>query len=344
MLGNSHFYNRTIRKVIVAFGTIFNDIFVVRYTKDGITPKERFRVPLSYGPKEKYLTTIVSDPTQTKSVAVHVPRMSFELTSMSYDASRKLISTQQNFALDANGKLNTQYMPVPYDFEIAFSIYTRNTEDATQIVEQILPFFTPDFTVTVKFNPDMDKTYDLPIILNTVNTTIDYEGDMSTTRLIVWDLSFTIKGWLWPIVKKDVGGLIGAYSNTANAYGSAITNLWVDEQRKDYQKLYVDYANGNNVFTTGETVRVSNKNITGTVYYFSNNSVGTLILENVTQFANVGDILIGDYSNAKYTIKSVDLTPYKAVTITTTVVPQNSQPDDAFGFSETITEYPNNIL
>lgn len=344
MLGNKHFYNRTIRKVVVAFGTLFNDINIIRYTKDGVTPKEVFKVPLSYGPKEKYLTAITSDPTLTKSIAAHVPRMSFELLSMTYDSSRKMVSTQQNFALDSNGKLNTQYMPVPYDFEFSFSIYARNTEDATQIVEQILPFFTPDFTVTVKFNPEMDKTYDMPIILNSVNTMIDYEGDTYSTRLIVWDLSFTAKGWLWPIVKKDVGGLIGAFSNTANAYGSAITNIYVDDQKTDFQKVYVDYANGNNVFTTGETVRVVNRNITGTVYYFSNNSTGTLILENLTNLTSPDDILIGDYSNARYKISSVDLSPFKAVEIVTTPVPPDSQPDDAFGFLETITEWPKTLL
>jgi len=340
MLGNKHFYNRTIRKVVVAFGTLFNDVSIIRYTKDGVTPKEVFKVPLSYGPKEKYLTAITSDPTLTKSIAAHVPRMSFELTSMTYDSSRKMVSTQQNFALNSDGKLNTQYMPVPYDFEFSFSIYARNTEDATQIVEQILPFFTPDFTVTVKFNPEMDKTYDLPIILNSVNTTIDYEGDTYSTRLIIWDLTFTAKGWLWPIVKKDVGGIIGDFSNTANAYGAAITNIYLDEQKKEGQKVYVDYANGNNVFTTGETIRVSNKNITGTVFYFSNNSIGTLILTNLNELTSNGDVIVGDYSNAKYRVSSVDLEPFKSVVITTQSDPLDAEPDDAFGFSETKTVFP----
>lgn len=349
MLGNAHYYNRTIRKIVVSFGTLFNDIFVIRYTKDGLTPKERFRVPLSYGPKEKYLTAITSDPTLTKSIAVTVPRMSFELMSMTYDASRKLQSTQQNFALDENGKLATQYMPVPYDFEFSFSIYVRNTEDGTQIVEQILPFFTPDFTVSIKLNPEMDKVYDIPIILNSVNTTIDYEGDTLSTRLIIWDLTFTVKGWLWPIVKKDISGLIGAYSNVGGpysngGYGSATTNIFIDEQKTDFQKVYVDYANGNNVFTTGEVVRVSNKDITGKVFYFSNNSTGTLILEDLTKLTKPGDKLTGDYSGAVYTISTVDLTPFKAVEIITKPVPEDAQPDDAFGFSETITEWPDTLL
>ncbi len=341
MLNNKHYYNRTIRKVVVAFGTLFNDVSIIRFTKDGLTPKEVFKVPLSYGPKEKYLTAITSDPTLTKSIATQVPRMSFELNSMTYDASRKMISTQQNFAIGSNGKLNTQYMPVPYDFEFSFSIYARNTEDATQIVEQILPFFTPDFTVTVKFNPEMDKTYDMPIILNSVNTTVDYEGDTYSTRLIIWDLSFTAKGWLWPIIKNDASGLIGQFSNTSNEYGAVLTNIYTDNRRKELQKVYVDYANGNNVFTTGETIRVASKELTGTVFYFSNNSVGTLVIENLNKLVEANDVVTGDYSGARYKVSSVDLPAIKSVTISIQADPLNAEPDDAFGFTETITIVPN---
>ena len=122
MLGQAHYYNRSIRKIVVAFGTLFNDILLQRYTKDGNTKKEIFRVPLSYGSKERYLTQITSDPTLTKTIAVTVPRISFELTGMSYDSSRKQQSLIQNFALGANGQINTQYTPVPYDFNFSMSI------------------------------------------------------------------------------------------------------------------------------------------------------------------------------------------------------------------------------
>lgn len=107
MLGNEQFYNRTIRKVVVAFGTMFNDIYLQRYNKAGTVGYEKFKVPLSYGPKEKYLTRITSDPTLTKSIAAVVPRISFEMTSMTYDASRKQTTTLQNFA-NSNTGLKTQ--------------------------------------------------------------------------------------------------------------------------------------------------------------------------------------------------------------------------------------------
>jgi hypothetical protein len=229
MLNNPHFYNRTIRKVVVAFGTLFNDIQVVRFTKDG-QPQMRMMVPLSYGAKEKYLTRITTDPTLTKSVNTVVPRMSFNLDSLNYDLSRKKQTTLQNFSYTTVGGLKTQYAPVPYNFDFSMSIYVRHTEDGTQILEQILPFFTPDFTVTVNFIDDMCQTYDMPVILNSVTNNTDYEGDMMTTRLITWDLQFTAKGYIWPAAKGG-RGLIGQYSDVGGddndgGYGGAIVNVY----------------------------------------------------------------------------------------------------------------------
>jgi hypothetical protein len=198
MLQNRHFYHRTIRKVVVAFGTLFNNIQLIRYTKDLSQEKERFRVPLSYGSKEKYITRLFADPNLIKSMSIVVPRISFELTGISYDPGRKQISTIRNFSANNSTRINTQFVPIPYNFDFSMSIYVRNTEDGTQILEQILPYFTPDFNVTVDFIPGMDQKYDLPIILNSVNTTTDYEGDFSSTRYITWDLDFTAKGYIWP--------------------------------------------------------------------------------------------------------------------------------------------------
>lgn len=224
MLNNPPFYNRTIRKVVVAFGTMFNEIFLQRFNVDGTLKREVFKVPLSYGPKEKYITRITSDPNLTKSIASVVPRLAFDMTGMSYDNSRKQTSMTRNFALDVDKKLNTQFVPVPYDFNFTLSIFVRNTEDGTQILEQILPFFTPDYTLTVNFIPEMGLSYDLPIILNSVSPSTEYEGDMVTTRLIIWELEFTVKGYVWPAVRRPEG-LIGQFSNTSNTFGSVINNI-----------------------------------------------------------------------------------------------------------------------
>ena len=325
MLGNANFYNRTIRKIVVAFGTVFNDIYVVRYTKDGLTAKETIKVPLNWGAKEKYITRITSDPSLTKSIATTVPRISFEMTGMSYDSSRKLPTTVRNFSANNATTVNAQYVPVPYNFDFSLSIYVRNTEDGTQILEQILPFFTPDFSVTVDFIPLMDPKYDMPIILNSVSNETTYEGDMMETRMIIWNLEFTAKSHIWPPVKT------GKIINTAN------TNLFIQPNSLLEQQVFVDFANGVGRFSDSETIRVTDKDVYGTVSYFSNVNNGILIVESLNDYLAVGDVVRGDFTGATYTIKTADKTPLKSTTITTRPKPLNAEPDDEFGFSETIT-------
>lgn len=335
MLNNPHFYNRTIRKIVVAFGTMFNDLQLVRYSKDGLTAHEITKVPLNYGAKEKYLVRINTDPTLTKSIATTVPRMSFDLTGMEYDSSRKQQSTLQNFAFGSS-KMKTQYAPVPYNFEFSLSIYVRNTEDGTQILEQILPFFTPDFTVTVDFIKEMEQVYDMPIMLNSVSSEIDYEGDMMSTRLIIWNLDFTAKAYIWPPVVYPTSnkGLIL----------QANTNLYTDSTNLNAQKVFVDYANGKSgYFTTGEDIGVINKDTTGKVVYFSNTSAGQLVVTDLTQRLEVGDKLVGLYSNSRYTIKTVDNSPTKAVAIVITPKPAGANVDTAYGFEEIFTEWPDTL-
>jgi len=336
MLGNDHFYNRTIRKVVVAFGTMFNDIHVVRYNKAGTTSYEKFKVPLNYGAKEKYITRINSDPTLTKSIATSVPRMSFDMTGMSYDTARKLPSTVRNFAANTATTVKTQFVPVPYDFSFSLSIYVRNTEDGTQILEQILPFFTPDFNVTINFIPSMGKKYDMPVILNSVNTTTDYEGDMMSTRLITWDLEFTAKAYIWPPVI------------AAEVIRQANTSIYLETSARNAQKVFVNYANGVGYFASNEIVRVSDKNIFGEVIYFSNNAAGaantaTLVVGYLNDYLSANDVLVGDRSNATYTITSIDTNPLKSILVVTTPNPNNAEPDDEFGFSETVTNFPNTL-
>jgi len=336
MLGNEHFYNRTIRKIVVAFGTMFNDIHTVRYNKAGTIEYEKFKVPLNYGAKEKYLVRLASDPTLTKSIATTVPRMSFEMTGMSYDVSRKLPSTLRNFAAETATTVKTQFVPVPYDFSFSLSIYVRNTEDGTQILEQILPFFTPDFNVTINFIPSMGKKYDMQVILNYVNTSTEYEGDLMSTRLITWDLEFTAKGYIWPPV------LSGDVIRQANS------SIYLETRAKDAQKVYVNYANGVGYFASNEIVRVSDKNIFGEVIYFSNNAAGaantaTLVVGYLNDYLSANDVLVGDRSNATYTITSIDTNPLKSILVVTTPNPNNAEPDDEFGFSETVTNFPNTL-
>jgi hypothetical protein len=328
MLGNATFYNRTIRKIVVAFGTVFNDIYLIRYTKDGLTAKETIKVPLNWGAKEKYITRLTADPSLTKSIATTLPRISFEMTGMSYDSSRKLPTTVRNFSANNSTSIKTQYVPVPYNFDFSLSIYVRNTEDGTQILEQILPFFTPDFSVTVDFIPLMDPKYDMPIILNSVSNEVDYEGDMMATRMIIWNLEFTAKGHIWPPVKT------GKVITTAN------TNLFIEPNSKLEQQVYVDFANGVGRFSDSETLRVAGKDVYGTVSYFSNANNGILIVQSLNDYLEVGDVVRGDFTGATFTIKTADKSPLVSSIINTRPKPLAAEPDDEFGFSETKTDGP----
>ena len=328
MLGNAPFYNRTIRKIVVAFGTVFNDIYVVRYTKDGLTAKETIKVPLNWGAKEKYVTRLTSDPTLTKSIATTLPRISFDMTGMSYDSSRKLPSTMRNFSANNATSIKSQFVSVPYNFDFSLSIYVRNTEDGTQILEQILPFFTPDFSVTVDFIPSMEPKYDMPIILNSVSNEVDYEGDMMTTRMIIWNLEFTAKGHIWPPVK------IQKVASNNNI------NLFVQPNNTIEQQVYVDFANGVGRFSDSETLRVTDRNVYGKVVYFSNANNGILVVQSLNDYLEIGDIVRGDFTGATFTIKTTDENALKLKTITTSPNPANAEPDDEFGFSETTTDGP----
>jgi hypothetical protein len=301
---------------------------VTRTTQAGVQ-KEHFKVPLSYGPKEKYLTLITSDPTLTKSISTVVPRISFSLDGLSYDPTRKQMTTLRNFSASSGTSLKTQFAPIPYNYEFSLSIYVRNTEDGTQILEQILPFFTPDFNVTVDFIPGMDQKYDLPIILNSVTSSVDYEGDMSTTRLILWDLSFTVKGFIWPPIKS------GEVIRQAN------TNIYYEPQSLNGQVVYVNFANGTGRYLQSETIRVDDRDLRGTVLYFSNSNTGTLIVGDLNRLLEVGDKVVGDISNASFTISTLETSPLHQTKIVVRPIPANADPDDAFGFSTTITNWPN---
>ena len=194
----TYFYHQTSRKMVVAFGSLFNTIEVRRTdSSDAVT--EVIKIPLSYGPKDKMLVRISQDPNLNPKVALTVPRMGFELTSMSYDGVRKLNTVGRNVKKGTTG-LKKQYNPVPYNWDFSLYVFVKNAEDGTQILEQILPFFTPDFTVTMTLVSGMTVKMDIPLVLNSVTSEDSYEGDFATRRSIIWTLSFIMKGFLYPSV------------------------------------------------------------------------------------------------------------------------------------------------
>ena len=198
MLGST-FYHQTIRKYVAAFGTLFNDINVERKNSSG-TVVEKIKVPLAYGPKQKHVLASQETTAVARQTATRTPRMGFALTGVAYDSIRKLNTVGRNVAANTaagTSTLMTQYNPVPYNFDFTLFILVKNAEDGTQILEQILPFFTPEFTVTINTIPEMGIKADTPIILNSD----EYEGDLDQRRTIIWTLSFLLKGYIYPDLK-----------------------------------------------------------------------------------------------------------------------------------------------
>jgi|TARA_B100000282_G_scaffold290602_1_gene261768 hypothetical protein len=205
MLGKQ-FYHETTRKVVVAFGTLFNDIHLVRKDNSG-TIQQSMKVPLAYGPRQKYLVRLADDPDLSKSTAVTLPRIGFEIAGISYDPARKLQRVQKFKKVKGAkaSQLDTQYMPVPYNIDFELYVLSKQSDDALQIVEQILPYFQPDYTVTINDNTDMGIKRDVPVILNSIAYEDDYQGDFASRRAIIYTLSFTAKFYLYgPVTSSKV--------------------------------------------------------------------------------------------------------------------------------------------
>ena len=208
MLGNRQFYHETVRNIIIGFGTLFNDIHVVRKNNSGVITQS-MKVPLAYGPKQKWLTRLDQDAGLDSKVALTLPRLGFEIQDLTYDPARKLNRVQKfkkvKSSASDSGKLDTQYMPVPYNVGIQLYAMAKQSDDALQIVEQILPYFQPDYTLTINDMADMGIKRDVPIVLNTVNYEDSYRGDYGDRRAIIYTLGFTSKFYLYgPVTSSKV--------------------------------------------------------------------------------------------------------------------------------------------
>jgi hypothetical protein len=198
----SDFYFASTRKYVTMFGTLFNDINITR-TDANNTPIETLKVPIAYGPKEPMLARLTQDPNLNKKVAIKLPRMGFELTSMNYAADRKLQSVMKNTkAVSNNTRVDSQYVPVPYDMSFSLYIMAKNAEDGSKIIEQILPYFTPEFTPSLNLIPEMGITMDIPVVLINVTSQDTYESNFIERRALTWTLDFIVKGYFFGPIKR----------------------------------------------------------------------------------------------------------------------------------------------
>ena len=188
------FYNETIRKTVVAFGSLFDEIKVQRRNSSGDTVK-RLLVPLTFAPKEKFIRMLdeyanTKGQTDSAAIASVMPRMGFNITSINYDSARKRNTSIKRFASASEQSIQTQFAEVPYTVGFQLAVMTRTMDDALQIVEQIVPYFTPEFTMTLNFS-DFNTSIDVPFVLNTVSPEVQYEGDTSEQRSIIYTFDFT---------------------------------------------------------------------------------------------------------------------------------------------------------
>ena len=328
----SYAYHRIIRKIVIAFGNIFNNVSIARYDKDGIE-QEHFLVPIVYGGKEKYVSRLEGDPNLDKKVQVTLPIMSFEMTDMSYDASRKLNTNQR--LVHADGSQNTTlavYNSVPFNFDFELYAYVRNIEDGAQLMEKILPYFTPDYTLAVNLVPEMGIVKQIPLILNDVSHEIDYEGDYnSKVRSVIWTLRFTVKGYLYgPISEPKI-------------IRSSITNMLDDSTLHD-KNIVFNMSDGFGNYKAGETVYQGYSYETATATAKVSDwlpAANTLTISDLSGHFVTNANVIGSSTNSTWRLNSYKIQSSNLVNITITPNPSNVVLPNNYTYTTTITEFPN---
>ena len=256
-----YFYNEILRRTIISFGTLFNDISI---KNEGSVVK----VPLAYGPTQKFLARLEQSPDLNKSTAMSLPRMSFEFIGLTYDPTRKITTTQKFIVKDPSdgSEIKKSYVPVPYNMQFELSIMTKLNDDMLQIVEQILPYFQPAYNLTVELVETIKEKRDVPVVLENITMEDDYEGDYTSRRVLLYTLRFTAKTYLFgpvssaskDVIKKATVSYIAGkdpenaqraltYSvtprATKNYTGSAVTTL-VDDITKAAKSIEVVDASG----------------------------------------------------------------------------------------------------
>lgn len=318
--------------MVVAFGNVFNNISIARYDSAGVE-QEHFLVPIVYGGKEKYVSRLEGDPSLDKKVQVTLPIMSFELIDMSYDATRKLNTNQK--LTHAGGGHNTTlavYNPVPFNFDFELYAYVRNIEDGAQLMEKIIPYFTPDYTIAVNLIPEMGIIKQIPLIMNDVSHEIDYEGDYnSKIRSVIWTLKFTVKGYLYGPVSQP------------KIIRNSITNILDDSSLHD-KHISLDMSNGFGNYKIGENVYQGYSYETATstakVSDWSPTS-NTLVISSLSGHFVTSSNVIGVETNATWTANSYQIQSSNLVNITITPNPSNVILPNNYTYTTVVTEFPN---
>ena len=297
-----YFYNEILRRTIIGFGTLFNGITVKQDSQE-------LRVPLAYGPTQKFLARLTQSPDLSKGTAITLPRMSFEFTGLTYDPARKVTTTQQFTVKDpTSGEVSKKsYMPVPYNMQFELALMCKLNDDALQVTEQILPYFQPAYNLTVNLVGAINEKRDIPIVLENITMQDDYEGDFTQRRVLLYTMRFTAKTYLFGPVStatKDIirkatvtylaGGSTSVerdlrYSVQPRAVksytGTVITNLAADVGTSDIEIKVNDASN----ITTSTYYEIDGEEI-----YVTSIDGNDLIVERGKDGTPIGSHLVGD--------------------------------------------------
>jgi hypothetical protein len=302
-----YFYNEILRRTVIAFGTLFNNI-TIKHTNSSNEVVSVIKVPLAYGPTQKFLARLNQSPDLNKSTAITLPRMSFEFSGLVYDPARKVTTTQTFTVKDPENGTETKkaYMPVPYNMQFELSIMSKLNDDALQIIEQILPYFQPSYNLTVELVEAINEKRDIPIVIENITMQDDYEGDFNTRRVLLYTIRFTAKTYLFgpvstatkDVIKKTtVSYLTGTdtanttrevvYSSEPRAIknytGTVLTNLAKDISTTD---ILIEVNNASSISTKtyldieGEEVYVKLKN--GNILTVERGKDGTTITSHLS--------------------------------------------------------------
>ena len=236
-----YFYNEIFRSVIIGFGSLFNGI-QIQHKDENDSTSSVIKVPLAYGPTQKFLARLKQNPDLNAPVQITLPRMSFEFTNLAYDSSRKSTQTQTVVYTNSDGtETKRGYLPVPYNMTITLSIYTKLNDDMLQIIEQVVPYFQPGYTLPIKFLGNLNEVINVPVQLDNIDMSDDYEGNFDTRRALVYTLTFTAKTYVFgplkdvssDIIKKVTVGYV-AGSTSGNSYQRDVTYQVTPRAVKDY--------------------------------------------------------------------------------------------------------------
>ena len=203
-----YFYNEILRSVIIGFGSLFNSI-EVQHQNDKDQTTSVIQVPIAYGPTQKFLARMEQEANLNRPIQITLPRMSFEFTSLQYDPERKTTKNQNFITQTPDGsQIKRVYSPVPYNMGFTLSVYTKLNDDMLQIVEQILPYFQPHYNLSIKFLGNLNEVRDIPVVLDNIDMTDDYEGNFDTRRALIYTFNFTVKTYLYGPVSDITGDII----------------------------------------------------------------------------------------------------------------------------------------